>query len=175
MEQEKYTQRVLNTLQAAQQNAALHYHQEITSLHVLLALAQEPEGLLETIFQEANVDLGMLKERVEQELRKIPSVKGQDRLSMSVELSRVIAKSEQLANSMKDDYISTEHLLLAIVEDGSDEARDICRAFGLTKNGIANSIKKNRKQNVNSANPEDGYKALEKYGRDLTQVAVDRR
>ena len=171
MEQEKYTQRVLNTLQAAQQNAALHYHQEITSLHVLLALAQEPEGLLETIFQEANVDLGMLKERVEQELRKIPSVKGQDRLSMSVELSRVIAKSEQLANSMKDDYISTEHLLLAIVEDGSDEARDICRAFGLTKNGIANSIKKNRKQNVNSTNPEDGYKALEKYGRDLTQVA----
>ena len=171
MEQEKYTQRVLNTLQAAQQNAALHYHQEITSLHVLLALAQEPEGLLETIFQEANVDLGMLKERVEQELRKIPSVKGQDRLSMSVELSRVIGKSEQLANSMKDDYISTEHLLLAIVEDGSDEARDICRAFGLTKNGIANSIKKNRKQNVNSANPEDGYKALEKYGRDLTQVA----
>ena len=171
MEQEKYTQRVLNTLQAAQQNAALHYHQEITSLHVLLALAQEPEGLLETIFQEANVDLGMLKERVEQELRKIPSVKGQDRLSMSVELSRVIAKSEQLANSMKDDYISTEHLLLAIVEDGSDEARDICRAFGLTKNGIANSIKKNRKQNVNSANPEDGYRALEKYGRDLTQVA----
>ena len=171
MEQEKYTQRVLNTLQAAQQNAALHYHQEITSLHVLLALAQEPEGLLETIFQEANVDLGMLKERVEQELRKIPSVKGQDRLSMSVELSRVIGKSEQLANSMKDDYISTEHLLLAIVEDGSDEARDICRAFGLTKNGIASSIKKNRKQNVNSANPEDGYKALEKYGRDLTQVA----
>lgn len=171
MEQEKYTQRVLNTLQAAQQNAALHYHQEITSLHVLLALAKEPEGLLETIFQEANVDLGMLKERVEQELRKIPSVKGQDRLSMSVELSRVIGKSEQLANSMKDDYISTEHLLLAIVEDGSDGARDICRAFGLTKNGIANSIKKNRKQNVNSANPEDGYKALEKYGRDLTQVA----
>ena len=171
MEQEKYTQRVLNTLQAAQQNAALHYHQEITSLHVLLALAQEPEGLLETIFQEANVDLGMLKERVEQELRKIPSVKGQDRLSMSVELSRVIGKSEQLAKSMKDDYISTEHLLLAIVEDGSDEVRDICRAFGLTKNGIASSIKKNRKQNVNSANPEDGYKALEKYGRDLTQVA----
>ena len=51
MEQEKYTQRVLNTLQRAQQNAALHYHQEIGSLHVLLALVQEPEGLLETIFQ----------------------------------------------------------------------------------------------------------------------------
>ena len=84
MEQEKYTQRVLNTLQRAQQNAALHYHQEIGSLHVLLALVQEPEGLLETIFQEAGADLAMLQQRLEQQLRKIPSVKGQDRLTMSL-------------------------------------------------------------------------------------------
>ena len=68
MEQEKYTQRVLNTLQRAQQNAALHYHQEISSLHVLLALVQEPEGLLETIFQEAGADLAMLQQRLEQQL-----------------------------------------------------------------------------------------------------------
>ena len=171
MEQEKYTQRVLNTLQRAQQNAALHYHQEISSLHVLLALVQEPEGLLETIFQEAGADLAMLQQRLEQQLKKIPSVKGQDRLTMSVELGRVMAKSEQLAKNMHDDYISTEHLLLAIAEDGSEEVRSICRDFGLSKSGILTSIKKNRKQNVNSANPEAGYKALEKFGRDLTQVA----
>lgn len=171
MEQEKYTQRVLNTLQRAQQNAALHYHQEIGSLHVLLALVQEPEGLLETIFQEAGADLGLLRQRLEQQLKKIPSVKGQDRLTMSVELGRVMAKSEQLAKSMNDEYISTEHLLLAMAEDGSDEVRAICRDFGLKKSSIMASIKKNRKQNVNSANPEDGYKALEKFGRDLTMVA----
>ena len=75
MEQEKYTQRVLNTLQSAQQNAALRYHQEITSLHVLMALAQEPEGLLGTIFQEAGVDNRMLQTSVEEHLKKIPSVK----------------------------------------------------------------------------------------------------
>ncbi|MDD3114952.1 MAG: Clp protease N-terminal domain-containing protein, partial [Anaerovibrio sp.] len=171
MNQEKYTQRVLHTLQAAQQNAALHYHQEISSLHVLLALVQEPEGLLETIFQEAGADLGLLQQRLEQQLQKIPSVKGQDRLTMSVELGRVTARSEQLARDMKDEYISTEHLLLAISEDGSEEARSICRDFGLTHKNIMASIKKNRKQNVNSDNPEDGYKALEKFGRDLTQVA----
>lgn len=171
MEQEKYTQRVINTLQSAQQNAALHYHQEITSLHVLLALVQEPEGLLETIFQEAGADLGLLRGRLEQELRKIPSVKGQDRLSMSIELGRVMAKAEQLAQEMGDSYISTEHLLLAIAEEGSSEAREICKAFSLNKSGIKSSIKKNRSQNVNSDNPEDGYKALEKFGRDLTQVA----
>lgn len=171
MNQEKYTQRVLNTLQTAQQNAALHYHQEISSLHVLLALVQEPEGLLETIFQEAGADLGMLQQRIEAQLRKVPSVKGQDRLTMSVELGRVMAKAGQLADSMGDDYISTEHLLLAMAQEGSEEVREICRDFKLTPSGIQTSIKKNRKQNVNSANPEDGYKALEKFGRDLTQVA----
>ena len=171
MEQEKYTQRVLNTLQSAQQNAALRYHQEITSLHVLMALAQEPEGLLGTIFQEAGVDNRMLQTSVEEHLKKIPSVKGQDRLTMSIELGRVMAKAEQLAGKMGDSYISTEHLLLAICEDGGDEAREICKSFGLTSGKVKDSIKKNRKQNVNSTNPEESYQALEKYGRDLTQVA----
>jgi ATP-dependent Clp protease ATP-binding subunit ClpB len=161
----------MNTLQRAQQNAALRYHQEIGSLHVLLALAQEPEGLLATIFEEAKTDTNLLANRLEQELRKIPSVKGQDRLSMSIELGRVMGKAELLAKSMKDDYISTEHLLLAIVQEGGDEVRQICRDFNLNKAGIEESIKKNRKQNVNNDNPEEGYKSLEKYGRDLTHVA----
>lgn len=171
MEQEKYTQRVLNTLQSAQQNAALHYHQEIGSLHVLLALSQEPEGLLETIFQELGVDLGMFRTSLEAALRKIPSVKGQDRLTMSVELGRVMAKAEQLAQKLGDSYISTEHILWAICTDGGEEAQEICKSFGITGNKLERSIKKNRKENVNSANPEDSYQALEKYGRDLTQVA----
>ncbi|MBP3232536.1 MAG: ATP-dependent chaperone ClpB, partial [Anaerovibrio sp.] len=171
MEQEKYTQRVLNTLQSAQQNAALHYHQEIGSLHVLLALSQEPEGLLETIFQELGVDLGLFRTSLEAALRKIPSVKGQDRLTMSVELGRVMAKAEQLAQKLGDSYISTEHILWAICTDGGEEAQDICKSFGITGNKLERSIKKNRKENVNSANPEDSYQALEKYGRDLTQVA----
>ena len=97
MGEEKYTQRVMTALQAAQQTAALHYHQEITSAHVLLALVQEPEGLLDTIFQEAKVDLPMLKVRLEQLLKKIPSVKGQDRLSMSVDMARVLGKAAKLA------------------------------------------------------------------------------
>ena len=117
MGEEKYTQRVMTALQAAQQTAALHYHQEITSAHVLLALVQEPEGLLDTIFQEAKVDLPMLKVRLEQLLKKIPSVKGQDRLSMSVDMARVLGKAAKLAADMKDEYVSTEHLLLALVED----------------------------------------------------------
>ncbi len=171
MGQEKFTARTLAALQAAQQQAAMKYHQEITSAHVLLALAKEPEGLLATIFEDCQTDLPMLKARLEQVLSKIPGVKGTDRLSMGMDMVRVLGMAEELAKSMKDDYVSTEHLLLALVTDGSEEVQSICREFKLTKSRIQDSIKKNRKQNVTSENPEEGYKSLEKYGRDLTELA----
>ena len=171
MGEEKYTAKTLAALQAAQQTSALRYHQEITSLHALLALAKEPEGLLQTIFDDCGVDLGMLRSRLEQELAKIPSVKGQDRLTMGMDMVRVLAKAQEYAQIMKDDYVSTEHLLLALATDGSEEVQSICRDFKLTKSNIQSSIKKNRKQNVTSENPEEGYKSLEKYGRDLTAAA----
>ncbi len=171
MGQEKYTSKTLAALQAAQQIAAMRYQQEITSAHVLLALAKEPEGLLATIFEECQTDLPMLKARLEKELSKIPSVKGQDRLGMGMDMVRVLGRAEAYADSMKDDYVSTEHLLLALVTDGSDAVQEIARQFKLTKSAIQSSIKKNRKQNVTNDNPEEGYKSLEKFGRDLTEAA----
>ena len=171
MGQEKYTSKTLAALQAAQQIAAMRYQQEITSAHVLLALAKEPEGLLATIFEECQTDLPMLKARLEKELAKIPSVKGQDRLGMGMDMVRVLGRAEEYAASMKDDYVSTEHLLLALVTDGSDAVQEIARQFKLTKSAIQSSIKKNRKQNVTNDNPEEGYKSLEKFGRDLTEAA----
>ncbi len=171
MGQEKYTAKALAALQEAQQMAAMRYQQEITSTHVLLALAKEPEGLLATIFEDCQTDLPMLKARLEKELSKLPSVKGQDRLSMGMDMVRVLGRAETYANAMKDDYMSTEHLLLALVTDGSETVQAIAREFKLTKSAIQTSIKKNRKQNVTSENPEEGYKSLEKFGRDLTDAA----
>ena len=171
MGEEKYTQKVLEAMQSAQQEAALRYHQEITSAHVLAALIKEPEGLLATIFSECRVDLPMLKAKLEQMLKKIPSVKGQSRLGMSTEMVRVLGRAAKLAEDMKDEYISTEHLLLAIVSDSDDEMQSLCREFNLHQNKIMSVIKSERKQNVNSDNPESGYKSLEKYGRDLTAMA----
>ena len=171
MGEEKYTTKAMEALQSAQQLAAMRYHQEITSAHVLLALAKEPEGLLATIFEECGTDLPMLKVSLEKILGRIPSVKGQDRLAMGIDMARVLGKAKEFAGSMQDDYISTEHLLLAIVTDGTDEVQRLCREFKLTKSAIQSSIKKNRKQNVNNENPEEGYKSLEKYGRDLTAAA----
>ncbi|MBF1662320.1 ATP-dependent chaperone ClpB [Selenomonas noxia] len=171
MEQDKYTARTLAVLQSAQQIAAMRYHQEITSAHVLLALAKEPEGLLATIFDACGVDLPMLKARLEKEIARIPSVRGTNRLGMGMDMVRVLGRAEELAKSMKDEYVSTEHLLLAIVTDGSDEVQTIAREFGLTKSAVQEAIQKNRKQNVTSDNPEEGYQSLEKYGRDLTAAA----
>ncbi|MBQ1919226.1 MAG: AAA family ATPase, partial [Selenomonas sp.] len=171
MGQEKYTAKTMAALQGAQQMAAMRYHQEITSLHVLLALAKEPEGLLKDIFTECQTDVPMLKARLEQELGKIPSVRGTDRLSMGMDMVRVLARAEEFAKSMQDEYLSTEHLLLGLAIDGSSDVQNICKEFKLTKSNIQSAIKKHRKQNVTSDNPEDGYKSLEKFGRDLTAAA----
>ena len=171
MGNEKYTQKVIEAFQTAQQIAALHYNQEITSVHVLMGLVKEPEGLLATIFKECGTDVPMLQARLEQLLKKIPSVQGQSQLTIAVEMARVIGKAQQYAESMHDEYISTEHLLLGIVEESDSDVQTLCREFGLAKDKIMSIIRTNRKQNVNSDNPESNYKALEKYGRDLTAAA----
>lgn len=171
MSQKNFTTKALAVMEAAQQAAAMRYNQEITSAHVLLALAKEPEGLLATIFEECTTDLPMLKARLENVLSNIPSVRGTDRLSMGPDMVRVIGRAQEYADSMKDDYISTEHLLLAVATDGTAEVQTICNEFGLTKSAIQASVKKNRKQNVTGENPEEAYKSLEKYGRDLTAAA----
>ena len=168
---EKYTAKAQQAMQAAQQLAAMKYHQEFNSLHLMLALAKEPEGLLATIFQECQTDLPMFKVRLEAELNKIPQVKGQERLSMGVDLARVIGKAREYSASMKDEFISTEHLLLALVSDGKKEVQDVAKEFNLSKNKIDDAIKKYRKQNVTSDNPEETYQSLSKFGRDLTQMA----
>lgn len=168
---EKYTAKAQQAMQAAQQLAAMRYNQEFNSLHLMLALAKEPEGLLATIFQECQTDLPMFKVSLEAELNKIPKVQGQERLSMGVDLARVIGKAREYAASMKDEYISTEHLLLALVTDGKKEVQDIAKKFLLTKDKIDGAIKTNRKQNVTSDNPEETYQSLAKFGRDLTAAA----
>lgn len=171
MGEEKYTQKALEALQVAQQTAALRYHQEIVAVHLLLALVKEPEGLLDTIFKECKTEVPMLEVRLEQALKKIPSVKGQSRMNMSTEMVRVLGRAAQLAESMNDEYISTEHLLMAIADSSDSETQKLCDEFGLRFNDIRSSVKKNRKQNVRSDDPESAYQSLEKYGRDLTAAA----
>ena len=172
MMEEKYTQKARIALQNAQQITALNYQQEINTAHLLLALVKEPEGILGIVFQDLKVDLNFLKIRLEEIVKKQPAVTGYDtQFRMSTALYRVLALAENIAKEMKDQYVSTEHLLLAIVEDGDIEVVNLCRELKFSKKKIMQIINDKRKGNVKTDNPEEDLIALEKYGRDLTEQA----
>lgn len=175
MAQEKYTQRAMAALQEAQQLAALFYHQEVSTRHLLLALVKEKDGMMAQLFSRLNINVPLLQNRLEQLLKKQPAVRGQDMgLRMNTAMIRVLALADKLAEKMKDEYVSTEHFLMAIVEDGDTEVTELCREFSLHKSRIANAVGEQRNgQNITSDNPEEGYQALARYGRDLTKLAQE--
>ncbi|MEN6565423.1 MAG: ATP-dependent chaperone ClpB [Veillonellales bacterium] len=173
MDQEKFTQKAMAALQEAQQLAALYYHQEVTTRHLLMALVRDAEGMMAEILTQAKIDGNLFQSRLEQLLKNQPEVRGQDTgLRMNTAMIRVMALAEKMAAGMKDEYVSTEHLLLAVVEDGDSDVVQLCQQFGLRRNQIQKVITDYRQgQRITSDNPEEGDKALEKYGRDLTEMA----
>ena len=173
MNQEKYTQKAAAALQEAQQAAALNYHQELTTAHLALALVREPDGVIAYILSQLNVDPRLLQSRLEQAVKKLPAVRGaESTLRANTALVRVLALAEQLANKMKDDYVSVEHFLLALTEDGDASVVEIFREFGLNRTRIEQAAACFRQgRNVTCDNPEENFQTLEKYGRDLTELA----
>ena len=173
MSQEKFTQKAMAALQEAQQLSAMHYHQEVTTKHLLMALVKDGEGLLQEILDQSKVDEKLFIAKIEQLLKEQPAVRGQDNgLRMNTAMIRVMALAEKMAADMKDEYVSIEHLLLALVDDGDHDVVQLCKQFGLYRSRIQKIITEYRQgQRITSDNPEEGYKALEKYGRDLTAMA----
>jgi ATP-dependent Clp protease ATP-binding subunit ClpB len=173
MSQEKYTQKAVAAITEAQQLAALHYHQEVSTRHLLLALVKEEEGMMEQILTQSQIDAKVLKTKLEKLVTNQPSVRGQDSsLRMNTAMIRVLGLAEKIAAGMKDEFISTEHLLLATVEDGDSDVVEICREFGLHRSRIQQIVKEYRQgKRITNDNPEEGYQALSKYGRDLTDMA----
>jgi ATP-dependent Clp protease ATP-binding subunit ClpB len=173
MGQEKYTQKAVAAISEAQQLTALHYHQEVSTRHLLLALVKEEEGMMEQILAQSQIDAKLLKNKLEKLVTSQPSVRGQEsNLRMNTAMIRVLGLAEKIANGMKDEFISTEHLLLAIVEDGDSDVVEVCREFGLHRSRIQQIVKEYRQgKRITNDNPEEGYQALSKYGRDLTDMA----
>ena len=173
MAHDKFTQNAMTALQEAQQQSALYYHQEVTTRHLLLAFVKNPDGIAAEIFTQSKIDVQLLRTKLEQILKKQPSVRGQDTgLRMNTAMIRVMALAEKFATDMNDEYVSVEHLFLAIVEDGDSDVVDLCRQFGLYRSRIQQIVKEYRKgTKITNDNPEEGYRALEKYGRDLTDSA----
>ncbi len=173
MSQEKYTQRALAVISEAQQLTALNYHQEVSTRHLLLALVKEEDGMIEQILAQSQIDVKLLKVKLEKLISNQPSVRGQDgNLRMNTAMIRVLGLAEKISSGMKDEFISTEHLLLAVVEDGDSDVVEICQEFGLHRNRIKQIVAQYRQgKRITNDNPEEGYQALSKYGRDLTDMA----
>ncbi|MFP5213314.1 MAG: Clp protease N-terminal domain-containing protein, partial [Acidobacteriota bacterium] len=141
MDQNKLTLKSQEALQAAQTKAVRYGHMEVDGEHLLLALLEQPEGLVPRLVQRMEVPLDTLKARVEQELDKIPRVSGPGaepgKIYITQRLNRLLAKAEEEAQRLKDDYVSVEHLLLGLVDEGAaSPGGRVLQQFGVTKDAV---------------------------------------
>ncbi len=175
MDLNKFTQKAREGLAAAQQLAAGMHHQEVTAKHLLAALIGQDDGLAGRFLTGAGADLPSLQRGLDDLLRKIPAVYGPEgSLHLGAGLARVLARAEKEAESLKDEYLSVEHLLLALIDEGEDDLHDLLRRRNVSRNSLLSALKAIRgSQRVTGENPEATYEALERYGRDLTRLAAD--
>lgn len=175
MDFNRLTEKSQEAIRQAQSLAIKNSNQQVDVEHLLAALLEQEGGLAPSILLRADVRLEPLHKRVTQEIDKFPKVSGgatpAEQLYITNRLSRVLDDAESQAKRLKDDYVSIEHLLLAISQDGG-AAGKILNEFGLTRDRLMKALSDVRgNQRVTSQNPEGTYEALEKYGRDLTELA----
>ena len=176
MDINRFTQKAQEAISSAQTKAARYSHQQVDVEHLLASLLEQEGGLATSIFNKAEINTDGLKRRVEQELERMPKVSGSagapDQIYITARLNRLLAQSEDEAKQLKDEYISIEHLLLAMTGDGGATGR-VFKEFGVTRERLARALQEIRgNQRVTSQNPEATYEALERYGRDLTKLAA---
>ncbi len=176
MDLNRMTEKVQQALMNAQSLAARESNQQVDVEHLLLALLEQESGLAALIFVRAGVDLVDLTRRVKGEIDRFPRVTGPtggpEQLYVTGRLNRLLALAEEEAKKLKDEYLSVEHLLLAMTADNGAVGK-IFTERNLTREKITGVLKEVRgSQRVTSPNPEATYEALEKYGRDLTKLAV---
>ena len=175
MNLEKYTQKSREALSSAQQIAMEKSHQELNGKHLLAALLDQENGFVPRICRDAGADPAVLGQEVSALLERQPSVHGSEgQIYASQALARVLARAEKEAKTIKDEYVSVEHILLALQADGEAELKNVLAGNGLSRDAILMALRRLRgAQRVSSENPEDSYEALEKYGRDLTRLALE--
>src|SRR5512143_716861 len=168
---DKLTLKAQEAVQAAQDMTAKRHHQQMDPEHLLLALVEQTDGVVLPLLKKLGADPGRIMADIEEALNKLPRVEGLVQTYLSPRLGRLFDKAEQEAERLKDEYVSTEHLLIAEA-DGDGVARDILARHGVTKDRIFTVLVDIRgSQRVTDQNPEDKYQALTRYGRDLTDLA----
>ncbi len=173
MDLNKFTQKAQEAVLGAQSLAGEHGHGQIEPEHLLLALLRQSDGIVPQIVHKLEANPGEMAQALEGELQRKPKVYGATaQVGLSRELARSLDEAEKVAARMRDDYASTEHLLLALTGAHGGEASHFLAAYGITKDAVLRALTSIRgSQRVTSQHPEATYQALEKYGRDLTGLA----
>lgn len=169
---EKYTQKMQGAILDAQSIANSYGHQQLEIAHVHYAIISDSDGLIPKLLEAMNVDVKSLKADLKSDLEKLPKVSGSSALYMSSELNNVLTKAEKIASDFKDEYVSVEHLYLAILDSNNQEVGRLMTKYGINKDEFMKALTMVRgNQRVTSQNPEDTYDALNKYGTDLVDAA----
>jgi ATP-dependent Clp protease ATP-binding subunit ClpB len=177
MDMNRLTQKSQEALHDAQTKALRFGHTEVDGEHLLLALLDQTEGLVAPLLARAGADPDRLREDLEAELNRRPKVTGPGaspgQVFVTQRLSRLLETAEREAHRLKDEYVSVEHLVIALLDEGSSSAAGrLMQQQGLTRDGFLRALTEVRgNQRVTSASPEGTYEALEKYGRDLVADA----
>jgi ATP-dependent Clp protease ATP-binding subunit ClpB len=169
----KYTEKAQEAVLSAQQAAEREGHAEVLPEHLLLTLLEQKDGVVPEIVRKMNPDPTALVASVRAELNRLPRAHGSSQIGLSPRLRAVFNTAEQEAERLKDEYVSTEHLFIAIAgEGGRSSASRLLQQRGITKDTILQAMQSVRgSQRVTNQNPEATYQALERYGRDLTELA----
>ncbi|MFL6568322.1 MAG: ATP-dependent chaperone ClpB [Chthoniobacterales bacterium] len=171
MRVDKFTQKMQEALQAAQDVAAQHNHQEITNDHFLTALLDQTDGVTRPLLEKLGVSADNLRSQLEADMNRRPQVHGSSDVRMGSELRQTLDAAEKEMTKLKDEFLSAEHYLLAL-SDSSSPAGRILKQSGITRDKLMQGLQQVRgSQRVTDQNPEGKYQTLEKYGRDLTEMA----
>ena len=174
-----YTQKSLEAVQSAQNIAVQHSNQQLEQIHLLLALLQQDGGLTPQLLRKMGVNAESLEAAAKAEVRNLPTVTGSreaDRFYISAAVDATFCTAEQQAQRMKDDFISVEHLLLALIEAAQGSVKNLFETYRVTKEGVLQALQGIRgSQRVTTDNPESTYDALEKYGTDLVKRAREQK
>ena len=176
MNTQKLTRKSVEAIQNAQSIAVSNSNQQIDTLHLLLSLLTQQDGLIPQLMKNMGIDEGAVAEQTEKAVSELPKVTGSgrrpDEVYITQETDRVLNCAEETAQRMGDEYVSVEHLFLGLIEKGKDKTKEILSAFNITKDKFLAVLKNVRgNTNVTSDNPENTYDVLKKYGQDLVELA----
>ncbi len=178
MNMNQFTQKSLAAIQSAQDLAVEYGNQQIEQPHLLLALLSDPQGLVPQLLTQLGITLPSLQAAVRAEVEKLPRVSGagreMDKVYVAQDVDKALQKAQAAAQSMKDEYISVEHLFLGLLDAASRPLAELLRTYQINREKVLQGLASVRgSQRVTSDNPEETYDALNKYGTDLVQRARD--